>query len=60
MNWALFKDGVQISKSHPHEVTAEVEAFERGVIIIGRFNPGKGRQHMLATGYEIKEVKQND
>lgn len=58
--WALFKDGQQISKSHPFEKAAEIEAFEIGVIISGRFNPGKGRQNMLVDGYEIRQTENNN
>ncbi len=58
--WAVFENGKQISKAHPHEKSAEIEAFEMGAIISGRFNPGKGRQNALIGGYEIKEIPETN
>lgn len=49
-DWALFKDGKQISKSHPHMGTAIQEAFELGVVIQDKFSK------TLAQGYEVKRV----
>ena len=54
--FALFWKDKQISKTHLHEKAAEIEAYERGLIVTGRFNRGKGIQNVLADGYKIKPV----
>lgn len=49
--YALFRDGKQISKAHPHRETVRVEAFERGLILnCGRYGTG------MAGNVEIAEV----
>lgn len=57
--WALFKDGEQLSKSHPIKAAAVMEAFERGLVL--RFSAdftGDKSGECLPDGYEIKEVPQ--
>lgn len=53
MTWALFKNGRQISKSHPSPITAATEAYEHGAVVrwSGDFIPGSGI--VLADGYEV-------
>ena len=57
MAWALFHNGEQVSRSHPHKLTACMEAVERGVAIEARFNRAKGFQSALMEGWEVREVK---
>lgn len=60
--YALFKDGIQISKPHSAKEAALVEAFERKLVVIG-YNDFLGEkgpyQHAptLCNGVEIKEVE---
>lgn len=54
--YAVFKDGKQVSKAHDKEIVAEMELLELGGVVSGRFNPGKGRQNVIAFGYEIREL----
>ena len=55
--WALFKNGQQISKAHSTKIAAATEAYEHGAVMrwTGDFTPGSGI--MLASGYEVKEAK---
>lgn len=57
--YALFKDGEQISKSHPIKAVAVMEAFERGLVL--RFSGdfiGEKSGECLPDGYEIKLIKE--
>lgn len=56
--YALFYDGKQISKAHPHEAAVRVEAYERKIIITGHL--GKKGEHIdvLPKDYEIREISE--
>lgn len=51
IQYALFKDGEQVSKAHSTEVAVYVEAYELGCVLEDEYGVS------LANGYEIKEVK---
>jgi len=60
-SYALFKDGEQISKSHSTRDVCVIEAYERGLVVVGFkdfvSDPGPYRQlPVLANNVEIKEV----
>ena len=59
-NYALFKEGLQISKAHSTRSVCVIEAFERGAIVAGYkdfiSDPGPWRTVTMANGYEIKET----
>lgn len=54
--FALFKDGKQISKWHSSRLTASVEAFEKGAVIVNHADYSSDKTSVtLAAGYEIRE-----
>ena len=48
--YALFHHDRQASKSHPYREVAEMEAYERGVVVSSRY----GRH--ITNGYTVKET----
>ena len=56
--YALFKDGKQISKSHSTRRAAGMEAYEHSAVVHMSIDFTGDRQlNPLATGYEIREIK---
>ena len=57
--YALFKDGQQVSKSHHHRATVYIEAIEQKAAWLhhGDFTGDDLGGVELADGYEIKEVE---
>lgn len=53
VSYALFKDGKQISKAHTAIAAAEIEAFEKGVVLCMHGSVE------LVPGYEIRSVSVN-
>lgn len=57
--YALFKDGKQISKWHSTYHAAIIEAYEHGAIVTSYKDflseKGKFETTVMANGYEIKE-----
>lgn len=61
MSYALFHNGQQIGKAHSTKRAAEIEAYERFVVIdycADFIGDRSGR--CLADGYEIKETPNAD
>lgn len=57
--YALFKDGRQISKAHSTVHAARIEAYERGyVIVLAADFPGDQEMKGLLHLCDIKEVDQ--
>lgn len=55
--YALFKDGIQVSKAHVSKEAVDIEAFEAGAIM--RYSAdfiGDKSGQLLCSGYEIKEI----
>lgn len=61
-SFALFKDGIQISKAHSTRGVAMVEAFQRKAVVSWSqdfwSDPAPGLA--MADGYEVKEVTHAD
>lgn len=59
MTYALFRDGVQISKAHAHRDTCKIEAMERGLMLhFSADLPGEKDHVALEDSVEIREVKE--
>ena len=59
--YALFKNGKQISKPHSTRFVCVIEAYERGLVVVGFkdfiSDPGPYRQlPVLAENVEVREV----
>lgn len=56
VRFALFKDGVQISKAHTHRSVAVMEAVERGIVCEGEDETTCTPVTFWADGYDVREV----
>lgn len=55
--FALFKDGIQISKSHSDRGVAMIEAFERKAVVSWSADFWSDKSDAaLVDGYEVREV----
>ena len=60
-DYALFRNGEQISKAHSTRVAALIEAFEAGAAVQSAAGfPDGWSGTVMADGYEVKPVEASD